>query len=66
MTLGLEKIEKEILIFKEYEKKNMFNLNFYKKKNKRAHNYSSSIIRDFIKSGNLEQANSIFRVLLGS
>ena len=48
----------DISLLKEYAKKNKFNLKYYKKKGTQEHNYSSSIIRDLIKSGRLEQANS--------
>ena len=49
--------EGDINLLNEYAKKNNFNLKYYKKKGTRAHNYSSSIIRGFIQSGELEQAN---------
>ena len=50
--------EGDIRLLTEYAKKNKFNLKYYKKKGTNEHYYSSSIIRDLVKSGDLEQANS--------
>ncbi|MBV69099.1 MAG: riboflavin biosynthesis protein RibF [Pelagibacterales bacterium] len=50
--------EGDIRLLKEYAEKNKFNLKYYKKKGTNENYYSSSIIRNLVKSGDLEQANS--------
>ena len=50
--------EGDIHLLTEYSDQNKFNLKYYKKKGTNKHNYSSSIIRELIKSGDLESANS--------
>ena len=50
--------EGDVHLLAEYANKNKFKLSYYKKKGTKQNYFSSSIIRDFVKLGNLEQANS--------
>ncbi len=53
-----KKREGDTVLLNEYAKKNKFNLKYFKKKGNKDYNYSSSLIRDLIKAGDLEKANS--------
>ncbi len=53
-----KKREGDTILLSEYAKKNQFNLKYFKKKGNQDYKYSSSIIRNLIKSGELEKANS--------